>query len=106
MTILMLFMATFALSSMWLYSPGPEALRNWWKENMGPLAALAYCQLCSAFWIGLALHLCFAGPSPAIAWALGYAGASWMLGAITNVALWTKAYYEQRFKIDKDYWKL
>lgn len=98
MLVFALFMATFALSSMWLYSPGPEKARKWLEKNGGKFAPLAYCQLCSGFWIGLTVHLIFAGPSPALAWALGYAGGSWLLGAIANSALWNKAYYELMYK--------
>ena len=97
--VVCLALATFGLSSAWLFSPGPEKVRNWWQKNMGPLAPLAYCQLCSGFWIGLALHLIFAGPHPALAWALGYSGVAWLLGAITNMCLWMKVYYEQQYKI-------
>lgn len=96
--VMMLFWATFALSSMWLYSPGPASLRDWWIEHTGYLAPLGYCQLCSAFWIGVTLHLIFAGPDPAIAWALGYAGMSWLLGAIANFFLWGKAWFEKEYK--------
>jgi hypothetical protein len=100
MIIFMLILATFGLSSMWLYSPGPKPLRKWWIANTGKFAPLAYCQLCSAFWIGLLLHAVFAGPSPALAWALGYAGAAWILGAMANCFLWGKAWFEKEHNRD------
>jgi len=97
MSLFLLCLATFGASSMWLYSPGPEHLRAWWINNMGKLAPLAYCQLCCSFWIGFALHAMFIGLSGSLIFALGASGFSWMFGAITNAALWKKAYYEKKY---------
>ena len=90
-------MATFGLSSAWLYSPGPEKAREWFARKIPGLAALTYCQLCASYWFGLMIALCTTGLPYCILLALGYSGISWFLGAITNAALWIKAAVEYEY---------
>lgn len=95
-------LATFGLSSAWLYSPGFEALRDWWLYNMGPFAPLAYCQLCCSFWLSMPWIIIWFNPSPLgfVGIALACAGVSWMLGGITNYFLWGRARFEKEFDDD------
>lgn len=99
LTLLVLsILVTFAISSMWLYSPGPEKVREWWLQHTGYFAPLAYCQLCCSFWIGLFIcSVLFPFPLNVIC-AFACSGMSWMLGAITNFFLWGRAIFEEMMK--------
>lgn len=104
-------MLTYALSSVWLYSPGliaivREAWINYFKEikYFSWLQYLAICQLCSGFWLGIIssiITIPFDNLNLAIVlitiivYSLIAAVFSWTLGAITNAFLWIKALCEK-----------
>lgn len=100
MAFLYCMLATFGLSSAWLYSPGFEEIRAWWTYNMGALAPLAYCQLCCSFWISIPFvaHFLIGGVFAHLSWMLACAGVSWLLGAIAEYYLWAKVNQEQKYK--------
>jgi hypothetical protein len=87
----------YAISSMWLFSPGTALIREWWIDNTKFLSALGYCQLCCSFWIGIAVHLIFfkwEGALTVIAYAFASSGVSWLLGSVTGFFLWGKMLFE------------
>ena len=97
--ISVLSLCTFAISSMWLYSPGLSVIRTWWSDykNTNWLSALGYCQLCCSFWIALGIMpfiMPFELDYTYVIFAILASGVSWMLGAITNAALWVRAVCE------------
>ncbi len=105
--LIVIIMFVYGASSMWLFSPGPEKIREWWIKNTGKLAPLGYCQLCCSFWIALMpCYVTYAGMLTPLMLAIGISGLSWMLGAITNAFLWLKASleydFEQREKYDSN----
>lgn len=92
-------LATFGLSSAWLYSPGPEKLRNLVLTKGGFFSPLAYCQLCCSLWIALIFSFCLL--EWPLLWvivgAFGCSGLSWMFGNLTLAIMWVKAYFEIKY---------
>lgn len=98
-TIVLFVLLVFALSSIWLYSPGPSKVRDWWidPKNTSFLSPLGYCQLCCGFWFALATEWMFIddlGWIVYITLSLIASVISWALGAFTMACLYIKAYYE------------
>jgi hypothetical protein len=90
-------LVVFAISSIWLFSPGPEPFRNWWIENTGFLAPLGYCQLCCSWWIALFTYGILYDEftlTSAIIYALVASVVSWAFGAFVNAALWIRGICE------------
>jgi hypothetical protein len=104
---------TFSISSMLLYSPGPEELREKWIKFFGKFKNkllrkpmyLMICQLCCSFWIALISSFWIIGYSTFITsfiLSIIAAGISWMLGAFTLKCLYSKAYYEKQIGSNND----
>lgn len=98
--VIMFCLIVFSISSMWLYSPGSERLRNWWINSTGVFSPLGYCQLCCAFWISIILYLSlfkFYFIDMVICSFIA-SGVSWLLGALTMFLLHGRALFEEAFK--------
>ena len=111
--IFIICMVTYALSSVWLFSPGligiiREKWISFWDtiKYLDWLQYLGICQLCSGFWFGIITCLVLLeGWSiiQIIIISLISAVFSWTFGAITNAALWFKAILEQEYDYNRKY---
>lgn len=87
----------YAISSMWLFSPGPSKLREWLINRNGFLSSLGYCQLCCSFWIGIVSYIVFfnwEGILMMLAYSFAASGVSWLLGSMAGFFLWGKMLFE------------
>lgn len=114
-TLILWFMTVFSISSMILYSPLFETIREKWiayfdsKDNwlLNKLQHLMICQLCISFHIAYLTGWLFF-PNLSIIWyfilAFPISGFSWSLGASTLKNLWQRAMNEKVYNklIKKD----
>ena len=97
MDVILFCLLVFSISSMWLFSPMFEKIKNWWVDNTGILSALGYCQLCCSFWISMMIYpwFYFMDIRDILTYAFISSGVSWTLGALTNFLLYGKALFEK-----------
>lgn len=91
--------SVFGISSILLYGSIFEKFRQWWFKNTTVLSDLFKCQLCLSMQLALWLewlHMDYSTPFMYFFLAASVAGISWLLGAITQCALWGKAYFEKK----------
>jgi hypothetical protein len=90
-------LVTASISSMWLFSPMFEFLREQFLE-VPYIKHLAICQICCAFWIAIPVTLVIMeGPTVlgVILHAFCAAFISWSLGAWTTKNLWERAFHQR-----------
>ena len=103
---ILIVLCTFSVSSMILFSPGPEEFREGWIKFFSKFKGifkkpmyLLICQLCISFWIAISFSLLIIGYINLLSLlvvAFSSAGLSWMFGAITNACLYAKYYFETK----------
>lgn len=106
-TLIVIYMATAGVSSMWLYSPGFHELKEAWikhfasssVEFINKLQYLGICQLCCSFWFALPIiyFLLDVNIVLTICIAIGAAYFSWFTGSIVQKEQWEKALLEKKY---------